>query len=232
MTPSPKRDAAALRFEEISPVRLEVGEIYDTRRSRSKQRCVISEMNASRKEIFMNRRSFAKRSVVACAAVLGSTSSLVVAAEKTRRSAEPKGRTESSREPDVAFEGPIPPGEDNYSWRRVPGRVTVPGFELAGTKLDPDTSKTRACVAVRFRSRSIRFAHVEIELLDNTSEGRVLHRASRTEVCGPLKVVTRTGRGPDKIRHWDDFRAQWFDFPVDARDTAKAIRVKVRFERA
>ena len=63
----------------------------------------------------MNRRSFAKRSVLACAAVLGSTSSLAVAADKTRRSAEPRGRNESSREPDVAFEGPIPAGEDNYS---------------------------------------------------------------------------------------------------------------------
>ncbi len=177
----------------------------------------------------MNRRSFAKRGVVACVAVLGSTSA--VAAEKTRRSAEPRGRTESSREPDVVFEGPIPAGEDNYSWRQVPGRVTVPGFELAGTKLDPDTSKTRACVAVQFRSRSVRFAHVEIELLDKTHEGRVIYRDFRTEVLGPEKVVTK-GRTWDSVRHWDDFRALWFDFPVDARDTAKAIRVKVRFKRA
>jgi hypothetical protein len=158
-------------------------------------------------------------------------SSLADAAEKTRRSTEHKGRTESSRQPDVAFEGPIPAGEDNYSWRQVPGRVTVPGFELAGTKLDPDTSKTRACVAVQFRSRSVKVANVEIELLDNTHKGRVIYRASRTEELGPVKVVTK-GRNLDLIRHWDDFRALWFDFPIGARDTAKAIRVKVRFVRA
>jgi len=179
----------------------------------------------------MNRRSFAKRGVVACAAVLGSTSSLAVAAGKTRRSAEPRGRTESSRQPDVTFEGPILAGDGEYIPRQVWGRVTVPGFELAGTKLDPDSSKTRAHVGIRFMTRSVKVANVEIELLDNTHEGRVIYRNFRTEVLGPEKVVTK-GRNWDLVRHWDDFRDLWFDFPIDARDTAKAIRVKVRLERA
>jgi hypothetical protein len=179
----------------------------------------------------MNRRSFAKRGVVACAAVLGSTSSLAVAAEKTRRFAEPRGRTESSREPDVVFEGPIPAGERESGWRQVWGRVTVPGFELAGTKFDPDTSKTRAHVGIRFMSRSVKVANVKVELLDKTSEGRVLYRASRTEELGPERVVTK-GWNIDIVSNWDDWRALWFDFPIDARDTAKAIRVKVRLERA
>lgn len=178
----------------------------------------------------MNRRSFAKRGVAACAALLGSTSSLTAATERTRRPKQVAEVTKSSRQPDLEFEGPIPAGEDEFKWRQVWGRVTVPGLGLSGTKLDPDISKTRVCVAIRFMSRSVKVAATEIELLDNASEGRVLYRASRTEELGPERVVTK-GRSIDIVRNWDDWRALWFDFPIDAR-AAKAIRVKVRLERA
>lgn len=178
----------------------------------------------------MNRRLFTKRGVAACAALFGSMSgSLTVAAREGSGSKELAGPDQSTRQPDLELELPIPAGADEFVQSRVQYRVAVPGFELAGAKLDPDTGKTRAMVGIRFTARSVKLAKVEIELLDNTKERRVLHRASRTEELGPKRVVTR-GRNLDMVRNWDDYRALWFDFPRGARE-AKAVRVRVRLQR-
>lgn len=176
----------------------------------------------------MNRRLFTKRGMAACAALFGSTSgSLTVAATEGSGSTALPGSDESTRLPDLEIELPVQVGAKDYQWYPVQYRAAVPGFELASAKFIPKTSKTRVMVGIRFTSRSIRAATFEIELLDK--EGRALHRASRTDDLGPERLVI-PGPTLDKVRNWDDYRAQWFDFPRDARE-AKALRVKVRLQR-
>jgi hypothetical protein len=177
----------------------------------------------------MNRRLFTKRGVAACAALFGSMSgSLTVAACNDSGSKELARPDESSRQPDLKIEVPVQIGAKDYQWYPVKYRAAVPGFELGNAKFIPKTGKTRLMVSIRFTSRSVKAAKFEIELLDE--EGRVLHQASRTDELGPGRLVTRTGRGPDLVRNWDAYRAQWFDFPRDARE-AKALRVRVRLQR-
>jgi len=177
----------------------------------------------------MNRRSFAKRGVVACAALLGSTSSLTAATEKTNK---PKGLTElteSSRPADLEFE--VPFLDEHRSTRRPAHcRVRVPGLEVIRPRLHPKTSKARVLLSVHFMSRSVKVANLEIELLEEMYGRRVLYRTSRREELGPERVVI-PGKNIPKVSRWDDHRALWFDFPKEAGQ-AKAIRVKVRLERA
>ena len=176
----------------------------------------------------MNRRLFAKRGVAACAALFGSMSgSLAVAARQSSGSKELVGPDDSNRLPDLEIELPVQVGAKDYQWYPVQYRVAVPGFELGSAKFIPKTSKTRVMVSIRFTSRSVKAATFEIELLDK--EGRAFHRASRRDDLGPERLVI-PGPAPGLVRNWGDYRAQWFDFPRDARE-AKALRVKVRLER-
>jgi len=127
--------------------------------------------------------------------------------------------------PDLTLQLPIKAGD--YEFTQFVG--TVPGLAVGGARLDPDSDRTRLMVGVQFTSKSVRSARLEIGLLQDFGDVQPIHRLTHVEVLGPERVTTK-GRNLDTVRKWDDKRALWFDFPIEARK-ARAIRIQVHLRR-
>jgi hypothetical protein len=106
----------------------------------------------------------------------------------------------------------------------------VPDFELAGARLKaPNGDTTRLVVGLRFTSRSVQSAHLDITLLNNWKETKPLHHLSHVEKLGPEEVRGKR-KTLEKVQHWNDWRALWFDLPADVAN-AEAIQVQVHLTR-
>lgn len=127
--------------------------------------------------------------------------------------------------PDLTFHSPIEAGHSEFR----AFCAAIPGFALVGARLDPDSGQTRLMVGIRFSSRSIGSARLRIALLDSYRDSNTIHQVTHIEALGPDRVTTK-GRNLDLVRDWDDDRALWFNFPIEAR-RAKAFRVEAWLER-
>jgi len=132
------------------------------------------------------------------------------------------GHAPGERPPDLTLQLPIVAGD--YEFTRF--SAAVPGFSLLGAKLDPDSSKTRLMVGVRFTSKSVHSARLKVTLLEDYRDSQKrMHTLTHIEAVGPDEV-RKQGHNLDKVRKWDGSRALWFDLPKEARK-ATAFRVDV-----
>lgn len=166
----------------------------------------------------------ARRAAIAFVAVVALAGALKAADELT---ATPPGAADpGERLADLTIHLPIAVGD--YEFTRF--YAAIPGFALVGARLDPDSSRTRLMVGIRFTSRSVRKARLQIALLDSYKDSaQRIHQVSHIEALGPEQVTTK-GRNLDLWRNWQAERALWFNFPIEARQ-AKAFRVEVLLER-
>jgi hypothetical protein len=131
----------------------------------------------------------------------------------------------NTRQPDLSVQFPIK-ATDQYTQYKV----GVPGFDLAGARLKaPYGDQTRLMVGLRFTSRSLQSAHLDITLLKNWNETKPLHRLSHVEKLGPEEVRGKR-KTLETVQHWNDSRALWFDLPADVAN-AEAIQVQVHLTR-
>jgi hypothetical protein len=91
----------------------------------------------------------------------------------------------NTRQPDLSVQLPIKAGTNEYTQYSA----GVPGCDLAGAHLKARYGdQTRLMVGLRFTSRSLQSAHLDITLLNNWKETKPLHRLSHVEKLGPEEV--------------------------------------------
>ena len=147
----------------------------------------------------------------------------MVAADKARNPIESTNSSLKAKEADLEVQFSIKPG-----FKGVQYSAAIPGFELAGAKLKPKTSKTRVMIGMQFTNRNVMEAKLSIKLYDDNDN--LLAETSRVEKIGPEKVITK-GHNLDRVQKWNDHRALWLDFPKKA-DKTTAIRVRVELSRS
>jgi hypothetical protein len=140
-------------------------------------------------------------------------------------SVPPVGAHQEEHPVDLTLQLPIKAGTDEFTQFNV----MVPGFAVVGVKLHSHSTKTRLMIGVRFTSRSVRSARLEIALLQSYGNSQTIHHLTHVEALGP-EQVRRKGNNLDWVRNWDTARALWFDLPINAR-MAKALRVEVQLQR-
>jgi hypothetical protein len=149
------------------------------------------------------------------------TSSLRAAGDKDSISPGDVLHSPNTRQPDLSVQLPIK-ATDEYTQYKA----GVPDFELAGARLKaPNGDTTRLMVGLRFTSRSVQSAHLDITLLNDWKETKPLHRLSHVEKLGPEEVKGKR-KTLEVVQHWNDSRALWFDLPADVAN-AEAIQVQV-----
>lgn len=91
-------------------------------------------------------------------------------------------------------------------------------LEIHSVKVHKDLTKTRCCIGMKFTSRKIKGAMLELSLLDR--DGGILGNARHFEEVGPELIIV-PGHNLDMKREWDTWRAIWLDFPMDAGNAVK-----------
>jgi len=100
---------------------------------------------------------------------------------------------------------------------------STPYLEVVSVKVHKDLTKTRCCIGMKFTSREIKGAILELSLLDKS--GGVLGHARHFEEIGPAEQVIVPGHNLDMISEkWDAGRAIWLDFPQAA---IKAVKFRL-----
>jgi hypothetical protein len=143
-------------------------------------------------------------------------------------SVPPVGAVQGEHRADLTLQLPLTAGTNEFS-EFTEFNATIPGFALVGAKLQPHSTETRLMIGVRFTSRSVRSARLEIALLQSYGGSNTVHHLTHVEALGPEQVRTK-GPNLDAVCNWDTRRALWFNLPIDARK-AKALRVEVQLQR-
>ncbi len=118
----------------------------------------------------------------------------------------------------IAIEQPIVAGQHQ------PVNRSSPLFELVGVKVKIKPNKVRVMVAMRFVTRRVGHARLDLWLLDDA--GRELARVTHTEPLGP-ETLTVPGHNLPLVRQWDATRAIWLDLPA-AASHATRVRLELR----
>ncbi len=100
---------------------------------------------------------------------------------------------------------------------------STPYLEVLSVKVHKDLTKTRCCIGMKFTSRKIKGAMLELSLMDKA--GGILGHARHFEEVGPSEQVIVPGHNLDMISEkWDTGRAIWLDFPQAA---IKAVKFRL-----
>jgi len=100
----------------------------------------------------------------------------------------------------------------------IPMGASTSYLDVLSLKLKTHPDSSRICIGIRFSSREVDGAKLDLELL--AGDGSVLAQISHVEKVGP-EVVRQKGPDLDVVHNWNDSRAVWLELPAGAEKAVK-----------